>query len=166
MLACFVCTSKVPSLCSTHHERHIAAFRSKKLQREVAFPKKIHRRGVEVHHGAVAAARRNRELGLWAMLVRAAHKAHLLCRCTHWGAPELHKCHNRRKLDGLASLITRVAHNRHTQRAAQNRMTKKRNRNSTYFSCATHPSLFVHQARHSRLLYGAFCSAGSAFLGE
>ena len=38
-----------------------------------------HRRGAEVHPGAVAAARRNRELDLWAMLVRAAHQAHLLC---------------------------------------------------------------------------------------
>ena len=166
VLACFVCPSKVPSLCSAHHERHVGGSRSKKLQQGVVFPKKMHRRGAEVHPGAVAAARRNRELNLWAMLVRAAHQAHLLCPWTHWGAPELQKGHNRHNLNGIASLITRVAHNRHTQRAAQNRMVKKRNRNSTFLSCATHPSLFVHQARSSGLLYGAFCSAGSAFLGE
>ena len=156
----------MPPLCSTHHERHVGAFRSKKLQREVAFPKKLQWGCVAVHPAAVAAARRNHELGLWTKLVRAAHQAHLQCTCTHWGAPELQKGHNRHNLNGIASLITRVAHNRHTQRAAQNRMVKKRNRNSTFLSCATHPSLFVHQARSSGLLYGAFCSAGSVFLGE
>ena len=49
VLACFVCPSKVPSLCSTHHERHVGAFRSKILQREVAFPKK---NVAEARHGA------------------------------------------------------------------------------------------------------------------
>ena len=69
-----------------------------------------------MHPAAVAAARRNRELGLWAMLVRAAHEAHLLCTCTHWGAPELQKYHIRRHLSGLASLTTRVAQNGDGQR--------------------------------------------------
>ena len=80
----------------------------------------MHQRGVEVHPAAIAAAHRNLELGLWAMLVRAAHQAHLLCLCTHWGAPELQKGHNRRNLNGLASLITRVAHNgKHTARCTK-----------------------------------------------
>ena len=119
LLACLVWSSKVPPLCSTHHERHVGAFRSKKLQREVAFSKKMQRRCVAVHPAAVAAARRNRELGLWTKLVRAAHQAHLQCTCTHWGAPELQKCHIRLHLSGPASLTTRVAHNEDAQRAAQ-----------------------------------------------
>ena len=73
LVVCLVWSSKVPPLCSTHHERHVGAFRSKKLQREVALPKKMQRRYVAVHPAAVAAARRNRELGLWTKLVRAAH---------------------------------------------------------------------------------------------
>ena len=119
LLVCLVWSSNVPPLCSTHHERHVGAFRSKKLQREVAFSKKMQRRCVAVHPAAVAAARRNRELGLWTKLVRAAHQAHLPCTCTHRGAPELQKCHIRRHLGGLASLTTRVAHNEDAQRAAQ-----------------------------------------------
>ena len=69
-----------------------------------------------MHPAAVAAARRNRELGLWTKLVRAAHSAHLLCTCTHWGAPELQKGHIRRHLSGLASLTTRVAQDGDGQR--------------------------------------------------
>ena len=76
----------------------------------------MHRRGVEVHPAAVAAARQNRELGLWVMLVRAAHEAHLLCTCTHWGAPGLQEGHIRRHLSGLASLTTRVAQDGDGQR--------------------------------------------------
>ena len=119
LLACLVWSSKVPPMCSTHHERHVGAFRSKKLQREGAHPKKMQRRGFAVHPAAVAAARRNRELGLWTKLVRAAHQAHLLCTCSHWGAPELQKCHIRRHSSGLASPTTRVAHNEDAPRAAQ-----------------------------------------------
>ena len=116
LLVCLVWSSNVPPLCSTHHERHVGAFRSKKLQREGAHPKKMQRRGFAVHPAAVAAARRNRELGLWIKLVRAAHQAHLQCTCTHWGAPELQKCHIRCYLSGLASLTTRVAQDGDGQR--------------------------------------------------
>ena len=119
LLACLVWSSKVSPLRSTHHEHHVGAFRSKKLQREVAFPKKMQWGCVAMHPAAVAAARRNHELGLWTKLVRAAHQAHLLCTCSHWGAPELQKCHIRRHSSGLASLTTRVAHNEDAQRAAQ-----------------------------------------------
>ena len=72
-----------------------------------------------MHPAAIAAARRKRELGLWTKLVRAAHQAHLLCTCGHWGAPELQKCYIRRHSSGLASLTTRVAHNEDAPRAAQ-----------------------------------------------
>ena len=116
LLACLVWSSKVPPMCSTHHERHVGAFRSKKLQREGAYPKKMQRRGFAVHPAAVAAARRNRELGLWTKLVRAAHQAHLQCTCTHWGAPGLQKGHIRRHLSGLARLTTRVAQDGDGQR--------------------------------------------------
>ena len=78
----------------------------------------MHRRGVEVHPAAVAAARQNLELGLWVMLVRAAHEAHLLCTCTHWGAPELQKDRIRRYLSGIACLTTRVDQDRNGQRKA------------------------------------------------
>ena len=118
LLVCLVWSSKVPPLCSTHHERHVGAFRSKKLQREVEFPKKMQRRCVAVHPAAVAAARRNRELGLWAKLVRAAHQAHCCAPEPTGGAPELQKVHIRRHLSGPASLTTRVAHNEDAQRAA------------------------------------------------
>ena len=166
MLACFVCPSKVPSLCSTHHERHVGGFRSKKLQQGVALPKKCTGeapRCILVQLPPLA------EIASWICGPSWCVRLTKLICCAPGptgGAPELQKGHNRHNLNGIASLITRVAHNRHTQRAAQNRMVKKRNRNSTFLSCATHPSLFVHQARSSGLLYGAFCSAGSAFLGE
>ena len=73
---------------------------------------------VAVHPAAVAAARRNHELGLWIKLVRAAHQAHLLCICTHWGAPELQKDRIRRYLSGIACLTTRVNQDRDGQRKA------------------------------------------------
>ena len=52
------------------------------------------------------------------MLVRAAHEAHLLCTCTHWGAHELQKGNIGRYLGDLARLIARVAHNSDGQRGA------------------------------------------------
>ena len=118
LLACLVWSSKVPPMCSTHHERHVGAFRFKKLQREVAFPKKMQWGCVAVHPAAVAAARRNHELGLWTKLVRTAHQAHLLCICTHWGAPGLQKDRIGRYLGGIACLTTRVNQNRDGQRKA------------------------------------------------
>ena len=119
LLACLVWSSKVPPMCSTHHERHVGAFRSEKLQREVAFPKKMQWGCVAVHPaGVVAAARRNHELGWWTKLVRAAHQAHLLCTCTHWGAPGLQKDRIGRYLSCLACLTTRVNQDRDGQRKA------------------------------------------------
>ena len=58
------------------------------------------REGLFKEVGKGAAARRNYELGLWTKLVRAAHQAHLLCTCTHWGAPELRKRNIGRYLGG------------------------------------------------------------------
>ena len=120
VLACFAWPPKVPPLFSTHHERHVAAFRSKKLEREVAFPKKCTRgasRCILLQLPPLT------EIPSWACgpcwcvrltklicCASAPTGGHLSCR----------KGHNRRNLYDLASLITRVAHNgKHTARCTK-----------------------------------------------